>query len=328
MTSSRSLALGLTVLLAVSSAPVQAQAPVTTVILVRHGEKSTEPGADPALSASGEARARALAVALQGTKVAAVFTTPFKRTNATAAPLAGANGIMPIEMPVSGGAPAYAKAVADSIAAHYAGRTVVVIGHSNTIPALIAALGGPRMSDLCDNEYSTMLRVTLDGSSTPKVVASRYGAPDPPGNGGCQVMSTPGNATPGHSSPASGMTDSAAVQRAVLDYVEGFYEGDSAKFVRSVRPDVFKYGFWRPRDSTSYQGEQMKFAEFNSYANRVKKSGHVAPATTRKDVTLYDVQDHTASAKLTAYWGTDYLLLGKFGNTWMVTSVLWQSPPR
>jgi hypothetical protein len=97
--------------------------------------------------------------------------------------------------------------------------------------------------------------------------------------------------------------------------------------VRSVRPDVFKYGFWRPRDSTSYQGEQMKFVEFHAYANRVKASGRKAPPTTRKEVTLFDVQDRTASAKLAAFWGTDYLLLGKFGDQWMVTSVLWQSPP-
>jgi phosphohistidine phosphatase SixA len=328
MTSIRWLASGLAALLAASPLSAQAQSPATTVILVRHGEKSAEPGPDPALSPAGEARARALAVALQGTKVAAVFTTPFKRTNATAAPLAGANGITPIEMPVSGGAPAYAKGVADSIAAHYAGRTVVVVGHSNTIPAMIAALGGPKMSDLCDNEYSTMFRVTLDGSTPAKVVASRYGAPDPAGNAGCQVMSAPGNASTGYASPATAMPDSAAVRRAVLDYVEGFYEGDSTRFVRSVRPDVFKYGFWRQRDSTTFQGEQMKFAEFNAYANRVRASGRKAAPGTRKDIALFDVQDHTASAKLTAAWGTDYLLLGKFGDTWMVTSVLWQSPAR
>jgi hypothetical protein len=51
--------------------------------------------------------------------------------------------------------------------------------------------------------------------------------------------------------------DSVGVRRAVADYVEGFYEGDSTKHVRSVRPDVFKYGFWLPRDSTRYQGEAM-----------------------------------------------------------------------
>jgi len=45
------------------------------------------------------------------------------------------------------------------------------------------------------------------------------------------------------------------------DYVEGFYEGDSTKHLRSVRPDVFKYGFWLPRDSTRYQGEAMPSSE-------------------------------------------------------------------
>jgi hypothetical protein len=45
-------------------------------------------------------------------------------------------------------------------------------------------------------------------------------------------------------------------------------------------------------------------------------------------VEVYDVQNQTASAKLTAFWGTDYLLLGKYDGKWMISSVLWQSPPR
>ena len=48
--------------------------------------------------------------------------------------------------------------------------------------------------------------------------------------------------------------DREGVRRAVLDYVEGFYEGDSAKLARSVRPEIFKYGFWKARDSTRYAG--------------------------------------------------------------------------
>ena len=313
-------------LMAAPLAPVRAQqkTPATTVILVRHAEKADEPGADPALSAAGEARARALADALRGARVAAVLTTPYRRTNATGAPLATANGLAPLPVPVSGGLPAYAQSVADMIRTQYTGRTVVVVGHSNTLAAVIAALGGPKLNDLCDNEYSMMYRLTLDGSAAPKLTESHYGATDAAGAAGCRTMSMPMSAP----ATAPSAADSAAVRRAVLDYVEGFYEGDSTKFVRSVRPDVFKYGFWRPRDSTSYQGEQMKFAEFNAFANQVKASGRKAPPTTRKDVTLFDVQNRTASAKLTAYWGTDYLLLGKFGDTWMVTSVLWQSPPK
>ena len=120
--------------------------------------------------------------------------------------------------------------------------------------------------------------------------------------------------------------DRDAVRLAVLDYVEGFYEGDSLKLARAVRPEIFKYGFWKARDSTRYAGEQMKYPEFFDYARRVKQNNRQAPPTAAKVVEVYDVQDQTASAKLTAFWGTDYLLLGKYDGKWMISSVMWQSP--
>lgn len=118
------------------------------------------------------------------------------------------------------------------------------------------------------------------------------------------------------------------VRRAVLDYVEGFYEGDSTKHVRSILPEVFKFGYWIPRDSTRYQGEQMTWPEFHAYTNRVRTSGRRTPATAPKEVVIFDVLDQTASAKLTASWGVDYLLLAKRDGRWMVSHVLWQTPPR
>jgi hypothetical protein len=127
---------------------------------------------------------------------------------------------------------------------------------------------------------------------------------------------------------AQASADSAAVHAAVLDYVEGFYQGDSTRLVRSIRPEVMKYGFFVPRDSTRYQGEPMSFAEMNAYANNVKRNNRLAPATAPKEIELLDVQDQTAAAKLTAWWGTDYLLLAKYDGRWMIVHVLWQSPPR
>ena len=128
-------------------------------------------------------------------------------------------------------------------------------------------------------------------------------------------------------SPASD-TDRAAVRAAVLDYVEGFYEGDTARLVRSVWPEVRKYGYYVPRDSSSYAGEAMPYPEFMRYANAVKAGRARTPANAPKEIEVYDVQDQTASAKLTAWWGTDYLLLAKQDGRWMITHVLWQSPPR
>ena len=126
---------------------------------------------------------------------------------------------------------------------------------------------------------------------------------------------------------AQSAADREGVRRAVLDYVEGFYEGDTAKLVRSIRPEVVKYGYYIPRDKSTYVGSAMPWPEFLAYANRVKASGRPAPATAPKDIALLDVADQTASAKLTANWGIDYLHLAKFDGKWMITQVLWQSPP-
>jgi hypothetical protein len=123
-------------------------------------------------------------------------------------------------------------------------------------------------------------------------------------------------------------TDSAKIRGAAMHYIEGFYEGDSTKLIRAVRPDVYKYGFSRPPDSASYRGMQMTWAGFMSYARGVKQNNRQQPATAVRTVRLLDVLDQTAAAKVTAVWGTDYLLLGKFGDEWMITHVSWQSPPR
>jgi hypothetical protein len=60
----------------------------------------------------------------------------------------------------------------------------------------------------------------------------------------------------------------------------------------------------------------------------VKARGSYAPASARRDIQILDVLDQTAAAKLTASWGIDYLLLAKYDGRWMITHVLWQTPPR
>ena len=121
--------------------------------------------------------------------------------------------------------------------------------------------------------------------------------------------------------------DTAGVRRAVMDYVEGFYQGDSTRLVRSVSPRVFKYGYFIPNGSSQYSGEQMAWPEFHAYANRVKAQNRQQPPSARRDVTIFEVLDQTASAKLTAFWGVDYLLLARENGRWVITHVLWQTPP-
>ena len=121
--------------------------------------------------------------------------------------------------------------------------------------------------------------------------------------------------------------DREAVRLAVLDYVEGFYEGDTVRLVRSISPDVRKYGYDRSAPGAPYVGEAMPFRDILAYANRIRTGRSRTPAGARKDIVIFDVQDQTASAKLTAWWGTDYLLLAREHGQWMILQVLWQSPP-
>ena len=127
--------------------------------------------------------------------------------------------------------------------------------------------------------------------------------------------------------PADPAADREAVRRAALDYLEGFYEGDSTKHVRSIRPEFYKYGFYFNPDSGKYQGMQMTWPAALAFSRRVRERNRPAPATAPKEVQIFEVSDQTASVKVTAYWGIDYMLLGKFDNGWKITQIIWQSPP-
>lgn len=169
----RFTALSVALLLA-AAASFAATPNVTTVILVRHGEKATEGMAnDPPLSGAGAARAAELARVLADANVAAIYTTPYQRTRNTAAPLAAARGLTPIE--VAGGK-SYPADVVAKILADHAGETVLVVGHSNTTPDVLRQLGIANPPAIADSQYDDLFVVTLATDMPPRLVRLRYGA--------------------------------------------------------------------------------------------------------------------------------------------------------
>jgi broad specificity phosphatase PhoE len=152
------------------------QAQATTVILARHAEKSSPTG-DAGLTAIGEQRARDLAQALLNVKLAAVISTQYQRTRLTAAPVAQAAGVEVTVVPASPDPAGVIRAL-DALPA---GSTALVVGHSNTLSAIIAALGGPSIPDLCDGEHSTLFVLERPGGGKPvSLVRAKYGAAEPP----------------------------------------------------------------------------------------------------------------------------------------------------
>lgn len=125
---------------------------------------------------------------------------------------------------------------------------------------------------------------------------------------------------------AQPVSDRVAVRSAATDYIDALYLVDSMRVVRSVHPDLVKYGFY-PRGG-AYQGTAMTYTELKQLAMTWNKNQkRVDPDTAMKEVVVLDILDKTASAKIVAHWGIDYMHLAKVDGTWMIRHILWQSPP-
>jgi broad specificity phosphatase PhoE len=159
-------------LLSVSlSASVAHAAEPTTIYLVRHAEKVLEPKTDdPLLTAVGTKRAEALAKVLRDAGISAIYATEYKRTQLTVAPLAAALKLTPVVFS-SKDAKAFAKLVLDKSA----GKTVLVAGHSNTVPDIMKELGVKDAPAIDDAHYDNLFVVVRREGEVPKLLRLHYG---------------------------------------------------------------------------------------------------------------------------------------------------------
>lgn len=147
-----------------------------TVIIVRHGEKA-DASADPALSEAGQARARALAAELVEAHPWVILTSPLQRTRLTAAPTAEYHSVTSEAVPLDGGAQVHAAAIAARVQALPDDATVLIVGHSNTVPLIARALGYAEAADMQECEYDRMTTLHLLGEGRAHGIVSRYGEP-------------------------------------------------------------------------------------------------------------------------------------------------------
>lgn len=186
----------LTLLLAAPFAGcVAASDAATVVIVVRHADKDTIPKDDPPLTPAGVVRAQALAAALEHADVQVVITTQLIRSQQTARPIAEAKGLKVITIPHGNDIARHAADVAAEVRRHR-GTTVLVVGHGETVGPIIAALGGPRIAEVCVGEYSNLYTLVLDdGGRAARFVQSTYGAPPAPHTSPCAASMSPGPAS-------------------------------------------------------------------------------------------------------------------------------------
>jgi broad specificity phosphatase PhoE len=145
--------------------PAQAFSAVT-VFLTRHAERAGG-GDDDSLSPAGRERADLLARMLSDAGIQKVFVSEYKRTQETAAPIARKLNL----------APEVTKTPADAVRALKTG-VVLVVGHSNTLPEIIKALGGPAVPKIDDAEFDNLYILTISGKDV-SLTRVHYGAPKP-----------------------------------------------------------------------------------------------------------------------------------------------------
>lgn len=139
-----------------------AQQSVTTIFLVRHAEKASNAD-DAPLSPAGLKRADCLASVLKDAAIKQIFVTEAKRTQQTAEPLAKQLNIAPKIMQAKDESNLVRNVL-------YAGGNSLVIGHSNTLPIIVARLRAGQIAPIADDDYDKLYEITaVDGAATPTI---------------------------------------------------------------------------------------------------------------------------------------------------------------
>jgi len=143
---------------------------VVTVLAVRHADIDLPPGsADPGLNAAGLLRADALAHVVERAGVSTIFTSEFARTKQTVEPSARELGLVPRLTPPAG------TLAADVLAGRF-GDVVLLAGHSNTVPTILAALGAPSPPVIGEREFDNFFVLTTQSGDDARLVHLRYGS--------------------------------------------------------------------------------------------------------------------------------------------------------
>ena len=124
------------------------------IVIVRHAEKAANGGTDPDLSPAGRSRADALARILKDSGIVAIYTSEFKRTQETAAPIAKLLRLSPTVLPAKDTTALVAKL-------HELNGNALVVGHGDTIPNLLKALGIDAVIGIPESDYTELFLVTL-----------------------------------------------------------------------------------------------------------------------------------------------------------------------
>lgn len=122
-------------------------------------------------------------------------------------------------------------------------------------------------------------------------------------------------------------SDKAAIETTLNNYIDGFYQGDTLKLKAALKPRLYKFGYWKNKDTGKYEYyEQLTYENALKMAQNTKDKGNVRTETKMRSVKVLEISNHIAAAKVTGFWGLDYILLSKDNGKWMIEQVIWEGP--
>lgn len=160
--------LSLISLIVYNSLPAEEFTP-TTVILIRHAEKSSTPTDNPSLNGQGRARSKELIHVLGEVGIQAIYTTQYARTRETAEPLSKHLSLPILQIDAN-----RSRQLVDEVLAKHRGGTVLIIGHSNTLPEIIQAFGGGSIREIGNNEYDNLFVLDVYRPGKAKLLRLKY----------------------------------------------------------------------------------------------------------------------------------------------------------
>ena len=149
----------------------------TTIIFFRHAEQTSHDEADPPLSEAGQRRVAELTRQLVDADVVAgidaIYSTPYIRSLETARPIADQ-----LDLPINSYAADDTEEILDTILKNHKGKIILVIGHSNTLPVLIANLGASKkVPAIAQNEFDNIYIISIPWFGKTKTIRLRIGEP-------------------------------------------------------------------------------------------------------------------------------------------------------
>ena len=126
---------------------------------------------------------------------------------------------------------------------------------------------------------------------------------------------------------AQDTSDKAQIETTLNNYIDAFYKGDTLKLKAAIKPRLNKFGYWKNKESGNYEYyDHMSYDKAIAFVTKMKAEGKTRDEDKIRNVEVLDIGHHIASAKVTANWGIDYVLLSKDEGKWMIEQVIWEGP--